>query len=127
MATFTQPYTYGQAQYGTSATEAYHRALQLAQMQQYSGQTMYRTREDQITHEKVEEIRKYETKKEKETKMFQPLKDYINKNREILFTVGFILLLDHFIFKGAMKNKIQELLEGVISKVKNAGGKNEQG
>lgn len=56
--------------------------------------------------------------KEKEKKtMFKSLKEYADKHKDVLFTLVFILVLDHFIFNGAMREKVKSVLEGMLNKI----------
>ena len=53
--------------------------------------------------------------------MFTSIKEYVNKYKDTLFTLGFILILDHFVFSGAMRAKVQEVLEGMLNSIGQVG------
>jgi hypothetical protein len=55
-------------------------------------------------------------KKENKT-MLSNVKAYVEKHKDIIFTLGLIILIDHFMFKGALRNRIQTSIEGVLKKV----------
>lgn len=44
------------------------------------------------------------------------LKEYISKHRDIFFTIGFILVLDHFVFNGAFKKKLEDFIHSFLDK-----------
>ena len=48
--------------------------------------------------------------------MIDSMKEYVTKHRDIFFTIGFILILDHFVFGGAFKEKIQDLIHKFLDK-----------
>lgn len=53
----------------------------------------------------------------KEKKMLENVKGYVDKHRDIIFTIGLVVLIDHFMFKGALRQRIQGSIEGVLKKV----------
>lgn len=64
---------------------------------------------------KQEAISSTESRKEK-TSMFSEFKAYVAKHRDIIFTAVFVLLVDEFFLRGALKDKITSLLNKVIDK-----------
>lgn len=50
------------------------------------------------------------TKKE-EKSMFQNVKGYFNKHQDMIFTTALVILVDHFVFKGAFREKIKALVD----------------
>ena len=48
--------------------------------------------------------------------MFENVKDYIGKHRDIIFTLGLVIIVDHFLFKGALRERIKGTIEGILSK-----------
>ena len=54
--------------------------------------------------------------KKEDTSMMSHVKEYIGRHKDMIFTLGLILLVDHLFFKGAMRNKIQTTLEGLVHK-----------
>lgn len=52
----------------------------------------------------------------KDKTMISNFKNFVNKHSDLLFTVGFLILLDHLIFDGAMREKIKSILEKLIVK-----------
>lgn len=55
--------------------------------------------------------------KKKETKMLGKVKEYIEEHKNIIFTLGLVILVDHFLFKGALRERIKTSIEGVLKKV----------
>lgn len=58
---------------------------------------------------------------EKQTKgvpMLESIKSYVKENKNILLTIGVALILDHLVFGGAFRQKVQELVEGMLGKAK---------
>lgn len=51
----------------------------------------------------------------KESNMINGLKDYINKNQESIYTIMFIIMIDHFFLRGALRTKIQSTCEGLLN------------
>jgi hypothetical protein len=51
-------------------------------------------------------------------KMMNSIKDYMKKHQDVIFTLVIIILVDHFVFNGALKNKIKETLEGILDTTK---------
>jgi len=54
--------------------------------------------------------------------MFKQVTEYVDKHKDVIFTLTFVILIDHFLFKGALKNRIQSAIEGVIKKVEDRIG-----
>jgi hypothetical protein len=55
-----------------------------------------------------------ETKKVEEKNMFGYAKTYLEKHKDTVMTVSFVLLVDHFFLGGALRERIKSLLEGVL-------------
>lgn len=57
----------------------------------------------------------------KERTMFQEVKNdvstFIKEHRGVIYFVALALLVDHFIFKGVFKARLQGMLESLIGKV----------
>ena|ERR1017187_4772590 len=53
----------------------------------------------------------------KEKNMFSNFKNYVLKYKDWFFTIGMLLLVDHFVFNGAFKKKVQERVSKVLEKV----------
>jgi hypothetical protein len=53
---------------------------------------------------------------EKKMKLFTQVSDYVEKHKDILFTVALVLVLDHFVFEGKFKQKIEDLVSGFLTK-----------
>jgi hypothetical protein len=51
--------------------------------------------------------------------MLENVKGYIEKHKDIIFTLGLVILVDHFLFKGALRKRIKKTVEGVLSKAEN--------
>ena len=41
-------------------------------------------------------------------------KKYLEKNRDMFFTIGIVLLLDHFVFGGAFREKLKGIIDGFL-------------
>ena len=70
----------------------------------------------------IGETGKNDKLKERKTTMMGEFKDYIKAHRDLLFTVVFVLLLDHFVFGGAFKEKLQSVVGGLMKKAENQLG-----
>lgn len=44
------------------------------------------------------------------------LKEYFEKNKDLIYSIGLIVLVDHFIFKGAFREKIKAMVETFCTK-----------
>ena len=52
-----------------------------------------------------------------DVKMIQSLKDYYKEHQDTVITIGLIVLLDHFLFGGALRQKIQDTVEKMLGHV----------
>lgn len=52
--------------------------------------------------------------------MLQNVKGYVEKHKDMLFTLGLVILVDHFLFKGALRERIKSTVEGALKKVENS-------
>ena len=50
------------------------------------------------------------------------LKGYISENRDLLYTIGLVLIIDQYIFDGAFRQRIKNLVEGLLKKAENKAG-----
>ena len=57
-----------------------------------------------------------ERSKPKGEGMIETVKCYVNKHRDFLFTVILVMVVDHFIFKGALREKIKSVIDGALNK-----------
>jgi hypothetical protein len=57
--------------------------------------------------------------KEKKVNM---VREYLNKHRDVIFTLGCALLVDHFILGGALRTRIQKVVEAALARVEKALG-----
>lgn len=59
--------------------------------------------------------------KTKERTVFQEIKNdvssFIKEHRGVIYFIALALLIDHFIFKGVFKARLQAMLESLIGKV----------
>jgi hypothetical protein len=59
----------------------------------------------------------------KEKTLFQEIKNdvtgFIREHRGVIYFIALALLIDHFIFKGVFKTRLQAMLESLIAKVEN--------
>ena len=44
------------------------------------------------------------------------IKSYIEKNQDTFFTIAIVILLDHYLFEGALRSKIKTSVEGMIER-----------
>mgnify|MGYP003394930623 FL=1 len=53
--------------------------------------------------------------------MFQEIKNdvttFLKANRGVIYFVVIALLVDHFVFKGAFKARLQKMADGLVTKV----------
>jgi hypothetical protein len=63
----------------------------------------------------------YSKPKERKS-MFKQVTDYVDNHIDVIVTLAFVILIDRFLFKGALKNRIQTAIEGVIKKVEDRIG-----
>ena len=49
--------------------------------------------------------------------MLQDIRAYIKDNRQVLYTVAFIVALDHFVFNGAFRERLKGLVDGMLKRV----------
>lgn len=47
-------------------------------------------------------------------KMLKNLKEYFNKHQDALITISLIALIDHFLFNGALTQKLQTTIEKIL-------------
>lgn len=57
--------------------------------------------------------------KPKEGKVIESVKGYINKHRDFLMTLVLVLVVDHIVFKGALREKIKTVVDGALQKANN--------
>ena len=57
-----------------------------------------------------------ERSKPKGEGMIETVKCYVNKYRDFLMTIIFVLVVDHFVFKGALRKKVQDVVGGALDK-----------
>ena len=58
-------------------------------------------------------------KKEEGKTMLGNVKGYIEKHKDVIFTLGLVILVDHFLFRGALRERIKGTIEGVLKKAEN--------
>ena len=44
------------------------------------------------------------------------IKKYLEKHRDIFLTIGIVLILDHFVFEGAFREKLKSITESFLDK-----------
>lgn len=49
--------------------------------------------------------------------MVNDLKNYFSKNKDIFYTLGAVLIIDYFLFGGAMRKKVQDVVENMLNNV----------
>lgn len=53
--------------------------------------------------------------KKEEITMFGSVKQYFNQHKEIIMTLGFILIVDYLVFDGAFREKIKAVVERMLN------------
>lgn len=48
--------------------------------------------------------------------MISSLKMYVQKHSDVLWTLATVILLDHFLFEGKFRTKIESIMESLITK-----------
>lgn len=62
------------------------------------------------------------SKKGKEgKKMLQSIKEYFEKHKDVVMTLAIIVVADHFLFDGALRERIKAVIDGMLKKVENRG------
>ena len=61
--------------------------------------------------------------KENNMNLSNSIKSYIEKNQDTFFTIAIVILLDHYLFEGALRSKIKTSVEGMIDAL--PGGRGE--
>lgn len=54
--------------------------------------------------------------------MFQSFREYINKHRDIVFTLVGAVLVDKFFFGGKLQSRLIGLVERIVAKVESSLG-----
>jgi len=55
--------------------------------------------------------------KEKTMQFTESLKTYISKNQDTFFTVALIIVLDHYLFDGSLRDKLKKSVENLLDKL----------
>jgi hypothetical protein len=50
----------------------------------------------------------------KENQTMNSIKNYFKKHEDTIMTLGLVLLIDQFVFRGAFRNRIQKLIENLL-------------
>lgn len=50
------------------------------------------------------------------------IRDYLNRHKDILFTLVMALLIDHFVLGGALRQRIQKVVEAALERVEKTLG-----
>lgn len=53
--------------------------------------------------------------KKEEITMFGSVKQYFNEHKEVIMTLGFILVVDYLVFDGAFREKIKAVVERMLN------------
>ena len=54
--------------------------------------------------------------------MLNDLRGYVRDNRDLIFSIVFVLVLDEYVFKGAFRERLRSVIEGVLKRVENKTG-----
>ena len=54
--------------------------------------------------------------------LFGDLRQYIRENRDLIFSIVFVLVLDEYVFDGAFRERLKSVIEGVLKKVERKTG-----
>ena len=46
----------------------------------------------------------------------ESFKQYLEKHRDSFFTIGVVLVLDHFVFAGAFREKLKQMVDSILDK-----------
>lgn len=60
-------------------------------------------------------IRRFKLKKG--SPMLEQVKKYYEKHQDVIFTIGAVLLMDYFLFNGALRTRVKELVEKMLRSV----------
>lgn len=52
----------------------------------------------------------------KEKNMLDSVKEYLKQHKDIIITIGVVLVVDHLIFGGAFREKVKALVDGLLNK-----------
>lgn len=52
----------------------------------------------------------------KKERIMNSFRAYLDKHRDLIFTVALVFIVDHYFLGGAMKERIKKLLEGFLNK-----------
>mgnify|MGYP001578597155 FL=1 len=104
---------------GTSSIES-SALQQMAQLQMYR-QQMYQQQMNQqqyVASSGLSSTLYYKehpmVEQKRRKTMLGEVKEYIGKHKDVIFTLGLVILIDHFLFEGALRNRIKGTVEGVI-------------
>jgi hypothetical protein len=56
------------------------------------------------------------SKTERKTTMLADARKYVSDNRDLIYTVIFVAILDHLLFDGAFREKIKSLVDGFLNR-----------
>ena len=87
---------------------------QLAQQQQQQSVSAWEKAYLGIAFQQIPSVT--QPTKKGETTMFQTFKEYVSKHKDVFYTIAVILLADHFLFKGAFKDKITKIVNNALDK-----------
>jgi len=54
--------------------------------------------------------------------VFEDVRGYISDNREIVYTIAFVLIVDQLVFDGAFRERIKAIIDGLLKKAENKVG-----
>lgn len=54
--------------------------------------------------------------------LFGDLRGYIKENRDLIFSIVFVLVLDEYVFEGAFRERLKGVIEGVLKRVERKTG-----
>lgn len=75
-----------------------------------------------IIDEGIEKTKKELEKELRKGKKVNMVREYLNKHRDIVFTLVIALLVDHFVLNGALRQRIQKVIEAALNRVEKALG-----
>lgn len=59
-----------------------------------------------------------EVKENKMGEVFSDVKAYVKDNKNVIYTIALVVLLDHFFLEGKLRSKVQDLLDTMLNKAK---------
>jgi len=82
--------------------------------------TVYRTTKEKAESERSRILKAIQ--KPKGNKMLESFKDYLKTHKDAIFTLTVVALIDHVFLNGALRERIQSALEGILRRTEKSLG-----